>query len=87
MVVKMAFEPDVEPYFHEDSYGYRPNKSAIQAVGKARQRCWRNDYVLDVDIKGFFDNIDHDLLMKAVRKHSNKPCVPPQLEMERAFVR
>jgi len=74
-VVKMAFEPEVEPYFHEDSYGYRPNKSAIQAVGKARQRCWRNDFVLDVDIKGFFDNIDHDLLMKAVRKHSNNPWV------------
>ena len=55
-VVKMAFEPEVEPYFHEDSYGYRPNKSAIQAVGMARQRCWRNDFALDVDIKGFFDH-------------------------------
>jgi len=74
-VVKMAFEPEVEPYFHEDSYGYRPNKSAHQAIGKVRQRCWRNDFVLDVDIKGFFDNIDHDLLMKAVRKHSNNPWV------------
>jgi RNA-directed DNA polymerase len=54
-VVKIAFEPEVEPYFHEDSYGYRPNKSAHQAIGKARQRCWRNDFVLDVDIKGFLD--------------------------------
>jgi RNA-directed DNA polymerase len=70
MVVKMAFEPEVEPNFHEDSYGYRPNKSAHQAVGVARRRCWRNDFVLDVDIKGFFDNLDHDLLMKAVRKHT-----------------
>lgn len=74
-VVKMVFEPDVEPYFHEDSYGYRPNKSAHQAVGKARQRCWRNNFVLDVDIKGFFDNINHDLLMKAVQKHCQNPWV------------
>lgn len=71
MIVKIAFEPEVEPHFHEDSYGYRPNKSAHQAVGIARQRCWRNDFVLDVDIKGFFDNIDHELLMKAVRKHTS----------------
>lgn len=71
MVVKIAFEPDVDPYFHEDSYGYRPKKSAHQAVGVARQRCWRNDFVLDVDIKGFFDNIDHELLMKAVHKHTS----------------
>lgn len=70
MVVKEAFEPEVESYFHEDSYGYRPKKSAYQAVGAARQRCWRNDFVLDVDIKGFFDTIDHELLMKAVRKHT-----------------
>ena len=54
-VVKMAFEPEVEPCFHEDSYGYRPKKSAHQAIGAARQRCWRFDYVVDVDIKGFFD--------------------------------
>lgn len=71
MVAKMVFEPEVEPHFYEDSYGYRPNKSAHQAVGVARQRCWRNDFVLDVDIKGFFDNIDHELLMKAVRKHTS----------------
>lgn len=71
MVVKIAFEPEVERYFHRDSYGYRPGRSAHQAVGLARQRCWRNDFVLDVDIKGFFDNIDHELLMKAVHKHTN----------------
>nr|WP_114835493.1 group II intron reverse transcriptase/maturase [Aquicella lusitana] len=71
MVVKIAFEPEVEPHFHEDSYGYRPNKSAHQAVGVARQRCWRNNFVLDVDIKGFFDNLDHELLMKAVCKHTS----------------
>lgn len=70
MVVKIYFEPEVEPYFHPDSYGYRPKKSAIKAVGVARKRCWRYDWVLDLDIKGFFDNIDHGLMMRAVRKHT-----------------
>ncbi|MDP3015559.1 MAG: reverse transcriptase domain-containing protein, partial [Deltaproteobacteria bacterium] len=70
MVVKLHFEPVVEPHFHEDSYGYRPNKSAIQAVGVTRKRCWRYDWVLEYDIKGLFDNIDHELLMRAVRKHT-----------------
>lgn len=74
-VVKMNLEPEIDPYFHKDSYGYRPNKSAQQAIGVARQRCWRNNFVLDVDIKGFFDNINHDLLMRAVRKHTNNPWV------------
>lgn len=71
MVVKDALEPILEPCFHADSYGYRPNKSAHDALAVARQRCWRADWVLDVDIKGFFDNIDHTLLMKAVRKHTD----------------
>ena len=62
-------EPKLEKQFVGDSYGYRPNKSAIEAVGVARKRCWKFDWVLDVDIKGFFDNIDHELLMLAVRKH------------------
>ncbi len=61
----------MEPLFHEDSYGYRHGKSALDAVGKARERCWRNNWVLDLDIKGFFDNIDHDLMMHAVRKHTD----------------
>lgn len=71
MVVKICLEPDVEPFFHPDSYAYRPKKSAIQAVEVARQRCWCHDWVLDLDIKGFFDNIDHELLMRAVRKHTD----------------
>jgi RNA-directed DNA polymerase len=71
MVVKLTFEPLVEPCFLKDSYGYRPNKSALDAVGITRQRCWRYDWVLEFDIKGLFDNIDHDLLMKAVRKHTD----------------
>lgn len=70
MTVKLAFEPSVEPYFLADSYGYRPNKSAIDAIGVTRQRCWKQDYVLEFDIKGLFDNIDHELMMKAVRKHT-----------------
>ena len=71
MVVKMHLEPLVEPCFHPDSYGYRPGKFAIEAVGVTRTRCWRYDWVLDLDIKGFFDNLDHDLLMRAVRKHTD----------------
>ena len=71
MVVKMHLEPLVEPSFHPDSYGYRPGKSAIEAVGVTRKRCWRYDWVLDLDIKGFFDNLDHELLMRAVRKHTD----------------
>jgi RNA-directed DNA polymerase len=71
MVAKRYLEPILEAHFHPDSYGYRPEKSAIEAIGVARQRCWRYDWVLDLDIKGFFDNIDHNLLMRAVRKHTN----------------
>jgi len=75
MVVKMHLEPLVEPSFHDDSYGYRPGKSALDAVATARQRCWRSDWVIDLDIKGFFDNLDHDLVMKAVRHHDKTPWV------------
>ena len=71
MVVKNILEPQLEPEFHPDSYGYRPKRSAHQAVGRARQRCQCIDWVVDLDIKGFFDNIDHALLMKAVRKHTD----------------
>jgi RNA-directed DNA polymerase len=69
MVVKQRIEPDLEPVFLPDSYGYRPNKSALDAVGVTRKRCWRYDWVLEFDIKGLFDNLPHDLLLKAVRKH------------------
>lgn len=73
MVVKMELEPKVEHLFHADSYGYRPSKSALDAVGTCRQRCWRYDWIVDLDIKGFFDNIDHSLMMHAVRKHTDCP--------------
>ena len=75
MVVKLYFEPKVEPMFYEDSYGYRPNKSAIQALEVTRTRCWRKDWVLEFDIKGLFDNIRHDILMKMVRKHTNEEWI------------
>ncbi len=68
-LVRGLLEPTLEPLFHTDSYGFRPNKSALQAVAKAKERCWKNHWVIDLDIKGFFDNIPHDLLMRAVRKH------------------
>ncbi len=56
-VVKMYLEPLVEPSFHEDSYGYRPGKSALEAVAKARGRCWKYDWVLDLDVRSFFDTL------------------------------
>jgi group II intron reverse transcriptase/maturase len=74
-VVKRYLEPIVEPIFHEDSYGYRPGRSAIDAVRTARQRCWRYDWVLDIDVKGYFDSIDWVLLLKAVRSHTDCPWV------------
>lgn len=75
MVVKKYLEPLIEPYFHPDSYGYRPKKSAIQALEVARKRCWKYNWVIDLDIKGFFDNIDHELMMKAVEKHTKEPWI------------
>jgi len=69
MVVKLVIEPILDPIFLADSYGYRPNKSALDAVGATRERCWKYDWVLEFDIKGLFDNIDHELLLRAVRKH------------------
>ena len=75
MVVKIYFEPLVEPYFHADSYGYRPGKSAIDAVKITRKRCWQYNWVLEFDIVGLFDNIDHELLMRAVKKHTNSEWI------------
>jgi RNA-directed DNA polymerase len=74
-VAKRYLEAILEPLFHGDSYGYRPGRSAHQALTVARRRCWRYDWVLDLDIKGFYDNIDHDLMMRAVRHHTQSPWV------------
>ena len=67
-VARRYLEPRLEPVFHTNSYGYRPGRSAIDAVRTARQRCWRADWVFDIDVKGYFDSIDWELLLKAVRR-------------------
>lgn len=69
-VVRLCFEPCVEPHFLPDSYGYRPNKSALNAIGVTRERCWYLNWVVEFDIRGLFDNISHELLLKAVKKHT-----------------
>jgi RNA-directed DNA polymerase len=68
----MYLEPEVEPIFHSDSYGYRPKRSALDAVEACRKRCWKYDWVIDLDIRAFFDSIDHDLMLKAVSRHTNE---------------
>ena len=70
-VAKMVLEPLVEPVFHRDSYGYRPGRSALDAVGVARKRCWETDWVIDLDIRAFFDSIPHDLVERAVAHHTD----------------
>ncbi len=70
MVVKQVLQPNLEPIFLPDSYGYRPGKSALDAVEVTRRRCWQYDWVLEFDIKGLFDNIDHSLLRRALEKHT-----------------
>ncbi len=69
MVVVLTISPFIEPHFHEDSYAYQKNKSALDAVAKAKERCYKMHWVLDLDISKFFDTIDHDLLLKALGKH------------------
>ncbi|WP_410503809.1 reverse transcriptase domain-containing protein [Leptolyngbya sp. 7M] len=68
-VVKRMLEPVLEPVFDENSYGYRPRRSAHDAIAVTRKRCWQYDWVVEFDIQGLFDNINHDLLMKALRHH------------------
>ena len=69
--VKLYLEPKVEPIFHEDSYGYRPKRSTHDALAKARERCWRFDWALEVDITGFFDNLEYELVLRTVREHTD----------------
>jgi len=80
MVVKNRLEPLVDPRFLSDSYGYRRGKSALDAVGRARQMCWAYDWVCDLDIKGFFDNLDHEIMMRAVRQHAKDKWVALYVE-------
>jgi len=72
VVVRSYLEPDVEPVFHEDPYGYRPGRSAHQALGVCRERCWRNDWMLDMDIRKFRDSVPWDLTLKAVARHNDQ---------------
>ncbi len=74
-VVAMFLERLVEPIFHPDSYGYRPGRSALDAVARCRERCWRNDWVIDLDVRAFFDSVDHSLMLKAVQRHTGAKWV------------
>jgi RNA-directed DNA polymerase len=74
-VVARRIEEKVEPIFHPDSYGYRPGRSALDAVAACRQRCWRYDWVVDLDVQAFFDSVDHDLVIKAVEANTDLPWV------------
>lgn len=74
-VVAMHVERAVEPIFHGDSYGYWPGRSALDAVEVCRKRCWKTDWVLDLDIRSFFDTVDHDLMLHAVRAHTDQKWV------------
>ncbi len=75
MVVRRYLEPIVEPIFYDDSYGYRPNKSALDAVGVTRERCWNYPWLIEYDIVGLFDNINHEKLMRAVKLHTKEKWV------------
>jgi len=74
-VVHLVLEPEVEPVFHPDSYGYRPGRSALDAVGRCRERCWRYDWAIDLDLRSFFDSLDHSLVLKAVAHHTDQRWV------------
>lgn len=71
----MYLEREVEPVFHPDSYGYRPGRSALDAVGRCRERCWKSDWVIDLDIRAFFDSVDHALMLKAVARHTDQKWI------------
>ena len=71
----MYLEREVEPMFHPDSYGYRPRRSALDAVGRCRERCWKSDWVIDLDIRAFFDSVDHTLMLKAVARHTDQKWI------------
>src|SRR6266536_3379039 len=71
-VVHLYLEPAVEPGFHPDSYGYRPRRSALDAVRVCRERCWRYDWVIDLDLRSFFDSLDHSLVLRAVARHTSE---------------
>ena len=71
----MALEPNVEPVFHEDSYGYRPGRAPVDAVAVCRERCFKKDWAVDLDIRAFFDSVSWALLLRAVARHSDQKWV------------
>ena len=71
----MLLEEKLEPIFHPDSYGYRPGRTAHDALAVARKRCWKQDWMLDLDVRAFFDSVPHDLLLKAVAHHTDERWV------------
>jgi group II intron reverse transcriptase/maturase len=71
-VAALQLEPRMESIFHDDSYGYRPGRSPLDAVAKCRERCWKKDWVLDLDVEKFFDSVDHDLMVKAVEANTGQ---------------
>src|ERR1039457_3769273 len=71
----MALEPEVEPVFHDDSYGYRPGRSPLDAVEVCRERCMKRDWVIDLDIKAFFDTVPFDLILRAVARHTDQKWI------------
>src|SRR3954469_8335939 len=73
--VARLLEEKLEPIFHPDSFGYRPGRSAHDALAATRRRCWKQDWVLDLDIQAFFDSVPHDLLLKAVAHHTDERWV------------
>lgn len=75
MVVRINLEPKVEPIFCDNSFGYRANRSPLDAVAITRKRCWNIPWIIEFDIKGLFDNIDHELMMKAVNKHTESKWI------------
>jgi RNA-directed DNA polymerase len=74
-VAVLVLEPDAESVFHDDSYGYRPERSAVDAVGMCRERCWKKDWVVDLDVKAFFDSVSWELMLKAVARHTDQKWV------------
>lgn len=74
-VAVLALEPTVEKVFHDDSYGYRPRRSPLDAVAVCRKRCWEKDWVVDLDVKAFFDSVSWDLILRAVARHTDRKWV------------
>jgi RNA-directed DNA polymerase len=74
-VAVLVIEPNAEQVFHDDSYGYRPGRSPEDAVGMCRERCWKKDWVVDLDVKAFFDSVSWELMLKAVARHTDQKWV------------